>query len=68
MLTLQLLTLAKHPVSWSVTQKLEAFDSTQQEQLSHSSASDGTTTSPLQLALNHQYTQSCFQERNRSCA
>lgn len=59
MLALQLVILAKHPASWSVTQKLEAFDSAQWDQLNHSSASDRTTTSPLQLALNHQYTQSC---------
>lgn len=59
--------LAKHPVSWSVTQKLEALDSAQQEWLNHSSLSDGTTTIPLQLALNYQHTQSCFQEQSRSC-
>lgn len=59
MLALQLVILAKHPASWSVTRKMEEFDSAQWDQLNHSSASDGTTTSPLQLALNHQYTQSC---------
>lgn len=60
MLTPEQVSLTKHPVSWSTTQKLEVFDSAQQEWLNHSSLSDGTITSPLQLALDYQYTQSCF--------
>lgn len=68
MLTLQLLITAKHPVPWSVTQKLEALYFAWQDRPNHFSASDGTTISPLQLALNHQYSLSCFQEWNRSCA
>lgn len=67
MLTAEQASLAKHSVSWSVTQKLEALDSAQQEWLNHSSLSDGTIASPLQLALNYQYTQSYFQEQSRSC-
>lgn len=68
MLTPEQESLAKHPVSWSVTQKLEALNSAQQEQLNHSSVSDGTITSPLQLALTYHYSQSCFQEQRRSHA